>query len=382
MTNVTSTYRAQCWSASDVAAIEDVSGQTIALISIADAFAILPGIDLWDTWPLQLATGETAKFGEGTLWFALSAPFSEDPGHRHGVARIRLLLKTGTGWVDCGPAMPDGFSPGSREWAGSAVFAPASREITLYFTAAGRRGETIASFEQRLFETTGTLSFEGGTAAISDWSTPRESFVSDDEIYVRVDQTEGVPGEIKAFRDPAYFRDPADGAGYLLFTASLKGSKSAFNGAVGIARRAASGWGLMPPLVHADGLNNELERAHVVVHAGLYYMFWSTQRRVFDPSGPSGPNGLYGMVAPTLFGPYTPLNGTGLIASNPPDEPLQAYSWWVQPSLDVISFIDHWGLQGRSFDAHPELLRQQFGGTPAPVFQILLDGDRATVALS
>jgi levansucrase len=51
-----------------------------------------------------------------------------------------------------------------------------------------------------------------------------------------VNQREGAPGLIKGFRDPAHFRDPADGTTYLLFTGSLKPSHSAFNGCIGIAR--------------------------------------------------------------------------------------------------------------------------------------------------
>ena len=51
----------------------------------------------------------------------------------------------------------------------------------------------------------------------------------------------GAIGTIKAFRDPAFFRDPADGCDYLLFTASLAASASAWNGVRrhGPTRRAA-----------------------------------------------------------------------------------------------------------------------------------------------
>ena len=42
------------------------------------------------------------------------------------------------------------------------------------------------------------------------------------------------------------------------------------------------------------------------------------------------------------------------------------------------SFIDHWGMHGRSFDQYPALLRSQFGGTPAPVFHLTFAGDTVT----
>jgi levansucrase len=368
------------WTNAHVAAITDQALPRIPLIGAADAAPILPGHDLWDMWPVQLADGSVAAFGKINLWCVLSAPVGDDPGNRHNIARIRLIQHDGHNWIDCGNMLPDGFSPGSREWAGSACFDPATQYLTLYFTAAGRRGTEQPTFDQRLFETRGSLSFVDGCATITKWSPLIESVVSDAHHYVRVDQAEGEPGHIKAFRDPAFFRDPKDGKHYLLFTGSLAGSASAYNGAVGVACQEGGTWRLLPPLVHADGLNNELERPHIIARGGLYYLFWSTQHRVFAPDGPSGPNGLYGMVAPSLFGPYQPLNSTGLVAANPEEEPLQAYSWWVLDSFEVISFVDHWGLQGRRFEEHPELLRTQFGGTPAPRFSIKLDGQTAVIA--
>jgi levansucrase len=47
--------------------------------------------------------------------------------------------------------------------------------------------------------------------------------------------------------------------------------------------------------------------------------------------------------------------------------------------LEVAGFIDHWGLEGRSFEHNPDLVISQFGGTPAPRFHIALDGDRAHI---
>jgi levansucrase len=362
------------WTADHVAAISDMP----AIPLITKAAPAIAGLDLWDMWPVQLANGDTARFDGAALWMILSAPCQPDPGARHNLARIRLVSEQGDIWRDYGNVLPERLSPGSREWAGSSVYDPGTGKVTLYFTAAGQRDEADFTYQQRVFETCAVV-VQGGGITFENWTLPTESFVSDNETYVRVDQSDGEPGHIKAFRDPAYFCDPADGAEYLLFTGSLKLSQSAFNGAVGIARRVGKTWQLLPPLIHADALNNELERPHMIVRDGLYYLFWSTQRRVFADGQPAGPNGLYGMVATSLFGDYRPLNSTALIAANPASEPLQAYSWWVQSTLEVASFIDHWGMQGRSFDDHPGLLRSQFGGTPAPLFSLALSGDRATI---
>jgi levansucrase len=82
------------------------------------------------------------------------------------------------------------------------------------------------------------------------------------------------------------------------------------------------------------------------------------------------PNGLYGMVADHLFGPYRPLNGSGLVLANPAQAPTQAYSWFVSADLIVASFVDAWGEVGKA--AQDDL---QFGGVPAPLLKLRVDGD-------
>ena len=353
-----------------------MSGAEIALIGAAQVKPILPGLDLWDSWPLAHEDGRTALIDGRELWFFLSSECFADPGQRHDAAKIRLASLGQDGWRDHGEVLPAALSPGSREWAGSAVLHDDGSSVTLFFTAAGRRSEG-PSFEQRLFAASGRLTGQ----ELGDWQGPVELVRADGQRYVVAAEAVGRPGMIKAFRDPAWFRDPATGLCHLLFTASAGWSDEEYNGVVGLATRGANGaWQLGDPLIDAVGVNNELERPHVVVRGGRYYLFWSTQRRTFDPAGATGPNGLYAMVADQLTGPYRPVNGSGLVAANPAVEPSQGYSWWVTGEGTVWSFIDHWGMQGRGFDTHPALLRSQFGGTPAPVFNLSFNGNTITFA--
>ncbi|MEW6576922.1 MAG: glycoside hydrolase family 68 protein [Pseudomonadota bacterium] len=370
------------WRPEHVAAIGDFRAQTIPQASSTTPPKLFEGLYLWDMWPLQQADGRTANYQGWTIWFILSSPAIPDPDLRHGIARIRLVTEKDGQWVDCGNALPDGLNPGSREWAGSAIVDADGEMVTLFYTVAGYPGETETTYAQRLFQTSGKLAFADGKARITNWSAPAESVKADGRDYMIVDQKEGVPGFIKGFRDPAFFRDPASGRDYLLFTGSLAGSQSAWNGCIGIAEaqgEALNGWQLLPPLVSADGLNNEQERPHIVVRDGLYYLFWSTQRKVFEPSAPNGPNGLYAMVAPSLFGPYEPVNGTGLVAANPDAEQFQHYSWWVMDDLQVAGFVDLVGVGNQPVVDDPAWRRAHFGGVPAPRFRIALDGTRAWV---
>ncbi|MEB3328673.1 MAG: glycoside hydrolase family 68 protein [Candidatus Sericytochromatia bacterium] len=349
-------------------------GGSPALIGPAHVAPIIPGLDLWDCWPLAHEDGRTAVVEGRQYWFFLSAPRFPDPFQRHDAARIRLLSRTDAGWQDHGDAMPDGFSPGTREWAGCAVLHDEVGRVTLFFTAAGRRGEA-PSLEQRLFETRGSLGRDGPAG----WEAPREVLVADGGRYQPARDRAAAPGLLKAFRDPAWFRDPRTGRCHLLFAGSAAWSDHPYNGVIGLATWGETGWGLVDPLLEAIGVSNELERPHVVMWDGLYYMFWSTQRHTFAPGAVAGPNGLYGAVAEALTGPWRAVNTGGLVAANPEAEPLQAYSWWVTGEGDVWSFIDQWGLQGRRLADHPGLARAQFGGTPAPVFRLAFEGARVRV---
>lgn len=365
---------ASAWTTNHVLRIADQPFAKVPLITEFEARPVLPGIMLWDMWPIQHEDGSIADINGGSVWMALSAPDHGDPARRHFDARIRLLHRLNDQWHDLGQALPDNVSPYEREWAGSALLK--DDIVSLFFTAAGKH-ETPGGYQQRLFEAHGTLQPDG---RITEWTATRESVTNCGSHYEMADQQEGEPGKITAFRDPAYFRDPADSQEYLLFTASLGSASSEYNGAIGIARRTGQdSWDLLPPLAHADGVNNEMERAHMVFRDGFYYLFWVTQSGTFNPEGPIGPTGLYGMVSNSLFGEYEPLNGTGLVIANPPEEPTQTYSWHVTKELVVSSFVDHWGLKGQSLSDCPKLVAQSFGGTPAPFLKISLDGNRATL---
>lgn len=343
------------WTPAHAAAIDP--SRADAVPSLGRIVRPLGGEDryYWDMWPVQHADGTIALLGGRSLWMALTAPDRGDPDARHFAATIRWLEQTATGWVDRGPVLPAHAAPYEREWAGSALLD--NGVLTLFFTGAGSAARA-GGYQQRLFEASATVSFDG---SIGPWSEPRPSVSALTDDYYPADAHEGEAGRIKAFRDPAFFRDPADGSDYLVFTASLGGSQSEHNGAVGLARRTDHGWALLPPLVHADDVNNELERAHIVARGGRYYLFWVTQRATFAPGVPAGPTGLYGMVADRLAGPWRPLNDSGLVLANPSDDPQRSYSWFVSREGTVASFVDAPGGGG-------------FAGAPAPLLSLTFDG--------
>lgn len=366
------------WSADALAGIADQADARLPVFTAQDVVPILADHDLWDMWQIAYADGRTAMVDGRSWWFFLATPRFDDPEWRHDEARIRLTSHGADGWRDHGVTFADGFTPGSREWSGSAVLGEDDTTLTLYFTASGRRGGP-RTFEQRLFETTGRFIVEGDEARCEGWTNPVESVAADGHHYIVANQAEPENGGIKGFRDPAYFRDPADGSEYLLFVGSAGWVDEALDGVIGVARQIDGRWTIQPAMIEAIGVNSELERPHIIVRNGLYYCFWSTQAKRFAP-GLGAPTGLYAMVADGMAGPWRPVNGTGLVAGNPVDEPTQAYCWWVTGEGDVISFVDYWGLAGADVSADATLRRRHFGGTAAPWFRVEMAGDRVTIA--
>jgi levansucrase len=376
---------ATIWSAAHVSTLTLSPEAQLGVIGAENAQPLLPDVALWDIWPVQTDDGSLADIAGGSLWVMLSAPREADPDARHNKARMRLIQRTPSGWLDCGDLLPDGFSPGSREWSGSTRINTQTGDVTLWFTAAGRRGEINPDAEQRLFQAMGKLDVSGALPVIAQWCNLTESVQNDGTHYADLNINKGVPGRIKGFRDPYWFRDPATGKGYVLFTGSKSAaqSQSDYDGVIGVAEATDidgfAPFALLPPIIDADGLANELERPHMFVRDGLYYLFWSTQSSVFAHGAPRPPTGLYGMVGPTLFGPFEPLNGSGLVLANPVSEPRQAYAWQVLPSLDVVSFVDFWGLKNRDITSNPDLKAAHFGGTIAPMVKIEINGKNTRI---
>jgi levansucrase len=378
------------WSAADLALLAAGAVPRAPVLGHGDVRRIAADLDVWDAWPLACGRGMPVRWRGGELWFALAAPAFADPEARHDHARIHHFHRIDGGFVHLGATFPDGFTPGSREWSGSARYDDG--RVTLYFTAAGQRGEAAPSFQQRLFAATTRLvddaanddpDGEAEKPVFTGWSEPVELAVPVDVIYMSRHDASGRIGEIKAFRDPATWRT-AEGEEYLLFTASSARHLGRYNGVIGCARRTGApdegdlgGFHKLPPLIDAAGVNNELERPHVVAHGERLYLFWSTQAKVFAP-GIAAPTGLYGAVAERIEGPWRLLNEHGLVFANPAEEPFQAYSWWVLPDLSVTSFVDYWGIGDASVAEKPTG-RSHFGGTFAPFLKLRLDGDRATL---
>ncbi|QAU12281.1 glycoside hydrolase family 68 protein [Halorubrum sp. BOL3-1] len=378
------------WTREQAASIERRRGN-VAPVAGPPAVDPFPDLHVWDTWLLRDRRGEVAEVNGWRLAFSLTAPADLLPGTRHDVAEVRCFYSAdGTAWRDAGPVF-DGGALGQRQWAGSALYDDG--DLYLYYTAAGREDAAELTYAQRIAVAHGgtVTADESGVEVAGPW-THETLLEPDGEWYETEAQSRGMT---YTFRDPWFFEDPATGETRLLFEANVPAParegddaeashRREFNGCVGVAVSESGdplSWEIRPPLVEAVEVNQELERPHVVVADGRYYLFVCSHVHTFAP-GVTGPDGLYGFVADAFEGPYRPLNGSGLVATNPPDAPFQAYSWMAfahDGEVLVQSFLNYYDFAGDSLDAVAEFSeaeqRARFGGTLAPTLRLAVDGD-------
>jgi len=377
-------FRARAgWTREQAAGIERTA-ETTAPVFYPPETDQMPNLHIWDTWLLRERDGTLAEVDGYRVCFSLTAPAALLPGKRHDVATIRAFYSAdGREWHDAGPVFSEAL--GQRQWAGSALYDDG--DVYLFYTAAGTDGSEELTYSQRIVGASGGhIHTSDGFEIRGPW-THHDLLSPDGERYEREDQSRAM---IYTFRDPWFFEDPETGEAWLLFEANSPvpagsdvfdgdAARQEFNGSVGIAHSPTGDpleWELADPLLDAVGVNQELERPHVVYRDGLYYLFISSHLHTFGPQL-SGYDALYGFVAEGLLGEYVPLNGSGLVATNPANAPFQAYSWLAFPhdgELLVQNFFNYFDFAGETLDeiAHlPESeQRRRFGGTLGPTLRL------------
>ncbi len=370
---------------------------------------------IWDSWPLRLPDGSVAEL-DG--W-----PSCSDCRQRSRPTGCRAIATAsppggcwarldGGDWVDLGPVWPDGEALGGRQWAGSAMIDPDTMQVTMYYTALGdlpsdealTGGPATDPYEdvywtgasnlpsggpdrQQMVEVSAQLSLDGDQPTLTDMGDHLIILTADGEIYRTAEQAAAQQGPY-IFRDPWWFRDAETEREYILFSASPAFlTDDAAGGVVGLAMLDDSGtWVPLQPVMTAAGVNNQLERPHLVERDGRTYLFVSTHGFSFL-GDIAAPPGLYGFVSDGGIGAqFSPLNDGGLVLANPAEAEQQTYSWVVLPDGEVLSFANYFDLEGVGLDGigaqTPEWQREHFGGTLAPFVQLELDDDETAIVES
>ncbi|MBD0378745.1 glycoside hydrolase family 68 protein [Paenibacillus sedimenti] len=388
------------WTREEASKIELNQDNTLPYTDISKLEKFAPGYHVWDTWPLTDRDGNIASIKGWKVIFALTAPNDVLPGKVHDIATIRYFYsKNGKDWTLGGELFPHGSALGQRQWAGSAMLD--GDKIHAFYTATGREGQAQLTYEQRIATAEAKVVADKNGVHFENWGAHHIILEPDGKYYQTKEQAQQGEGGGYAFRDPMWFKDPQTGKEYLLFEGNSGGAvgerqfKPEYagsteylqqhpvpagavhaNGNIGIAEVIngdVTNLKMLPPLIEANYVNEELERPHIVVKDKKYYLFTDSHINKYA-EGLQGPDALYGFVSDTLIGGYQPLNGSGLVLANPLENPYQAYSWLVTPSLNVVGFAHFGDLGNLSIgdvgNQSPEYQFSHFGGTLAPTVQL------------
>jgi levansucrase len=321
---------------------------------------------IWDTWPLTNLSTNVVTYNGWHVIFSLTAPRTIFFGDRHWQARIGFFYsRDARTWTYGGPLFPPGYSLGSREWAGSTILRTGN-EVQVFYTASGHDYGGINPNDplQRLATASGQIHSDDRSVWFTGFRNHKIIAEPDGRLYQTLEQSQAGP-IIYAFRDPWVFRNPADDQIYLLFEGNTGGVAGTYQcqpkdlgplppghvvppesryytGNIGLAEATSADlrtFRLLPPILSANCVNQQVERPHLVFRNDQVYLFTISHMFTYAP-GLTGPDGVYGFVGPSIRSDYKPLNGSALVLGNPESQRLQQYSHYVMPNLLVESFID------------------------------------------
>jgi levansucrase len=354
------------WTRADALKVRQDPTNTSPLIPL-DFPIMTDQVWIWDTWPLTNLSTNVITYNGWHVIFSLTAPRNIGFNDRHFVARIGFFYsRDGMSWTWGGLLFPEGYALGVRQWAGSAILT-AGNTVQVFYTASGHDNTpppAATDLLQRLATATGQIHSDDRSVWFTGFRNHSIIAEADGRLYQTLEQSAGGP-IIYAFRDPFVFRNPADDKTYILFEGNTPGrvgeyrcqprdlgplppghvvppESNLYTGNIGLAEAMTSNlrrFRLLPPILSANCVNQQLERPHFVFRDGMVRLFTISHMFTYAP-GLTGPDGVYGFIGPSIRSDYRPLNGSALVLGNPESQPNQQYSHYVMPNLLVESFID------------------------------------------
>lgn len=353
------------WTREEALRVQRDSTNTIPLIKPSGEPITNDKFKLGDAWPLTNLKGEVVKYKGWNILFSLN-----DDRRGNIPAQIGYYYsKDAKSWKFGGLLFPE-QALSIQQWSGSTVI-EGTNEITVFYTTTNEPDKVPVNFEwnQRIASAKGKIHADKDGVyftGLNERKNHQYLLEPDGKMYQTWEQYKsGQPkSQFTGFRDPWVFKDPNDGKTYMLFHGSKGGNphentcaaedignvpadhvvpedSKYFVGSVGIAvatDKELKNWKLLPPLLSANCVSQELERPHLIFKDNKYYLFIDEHAHKYAP-GLSGPDGLYGFVGTSLRGDYQPLNGSSLVLANPAEANYQSFAWNITPNLLVQSFI-------------------------------------------
>jgi beta-fructofuranosidase len=258
---------------------------------------------LWDAWFFQK--------GDEHHMFHLQTPWPEKREERHhdAVSIGRAVSKDLKTWTP----LPDAILPGEEgEWDDLALWTGCAVEHngTFFLFYTGRQKDEF--YVQRI-----------GVATSDDlinWQKhPANPILEHHPDHYHMDNSLNELDCVPAWRDPFVFKDPNSDKFFMTLSARTKGEETEYNACIALAESDnLLDWKVHPPIL-APEIYDEMENTQVIFHNNLYYLFFCTHKKGYHPEHAAehgAASGLHCYYSKSLFGPFAPVNKTGIVLDN------------------------------------------------------------------
>lgn len=414
------------WTREAASKLKATASNTVPPFNLAKVRTLIPGQHFWDWWYVMTEDGKVADINGFKIIVGLARPI--DDAESANARIVYLLSKDGEHYAYGGPLFGEHrLFADCQEWSGSTILRDDGKLQTFYTVAKGvlidGNWQTSQRFATAIQELTTTdtsvvaqVPFYHELLAQPDgllYETPDQAgareamYPTAHSRAIGSDQTENT-----CFRDILFYKCPRTGRRFGLFEANTGsevcpagtvtrdyiGSSAhepmysptpddlKANGCIGIlefTNEDNTFASLMPPILTSNLVTDEIERINVIDHKGYVYLFCvghgNKNTLVTHNEDLSNRDYMIGFRSRSLFGPYTPLNGSGVVVqqksygapySGQEQNQQYVYSWKLVPT-GTKGVFDCVGYANFSTDASGNAVPVK---TVAPTLQVKIDG--------
>lgn len=388
------------WTRKAASKIEQKPNSTFPPFDVGKLTPFLSGYHLWDSWFVLNEQGRVASVHGFKVLVGLVRPVDGDSGDGEKIAYF--YTSDDKHYTFGGMLFSTPIYEGVREWSGSTILRDNGSIQTFYTIAEGTVFGGVWQTTQRFATAIQEPYTQGDRLIMGEPSYNALLKEPDGVIYETAEQAskreQMLPTQHKTsvgsdqtdnfcFRDPKFFKDSKTGKAYLFFEGNT-GPKSGFaagtikssyfgdseleegyepttddlkaNGCVGVIELTNDNYTFgefLDPLLCANLITDEIERINVIEHKDKYYLFVVAHGNKCTLNAHNedliNRDFMLGFVADKLFGPYTPLNESGVVVQQKSLGAMYAgqeqnqqyvYSWLVVDTgdgLDVISYSNY-----------------------------------------
>ncbi len=427
--NLSREHKVSHWTREMASKIKATPKNTPPAINLAKVRPLMPGHHVWDNWYLMTWANELASVLGFKVIIALARPVDDEESAH---ARIVYFYSADGEHYTAGGSLFDApLFDDCQEWSGSTVLRRDGKVQTFYTVASAYEKDGVFQTRQRFataIQEVAPITDESGAVTGIRFESPSYHDLlaePDGVLYETVDQAavrELMLGtkhsradgsdqtENSCWRDILYYECPRTGRRFGIFEANTASVCPAggvsraniggadfepdyqptiddlkANGCIGILEFKDDNntyVELMPPLLVANLVTDEIERINVIDHDGHVYLFCvghgNKNTLVDHDDSLTNRDYLLGFRGKTLFGPFEPMNESGvLIQQKSAGAPYAGqeqneqymYSWKLVPTdkagvFDVIAYANYSTVDGKVVPVK----------TAAPTLQIRING--------